>query len=245
MRADADDLDAEGFEQALLPLRDAGAVDRILVLDPHLELVHRLLQRRSDQIAQGVDRALREGARVGPRADVVGQAAGGQLLGQRDGLEVQLVEAHRSVARGVGDAAGVGAGEQVDLLLVHQLFDGLDALLRIGRVAVHDLDLAAEHAAAGVGFFGSHLEAARHLGAVLRSRPAERVDRTDLEGLLCVSRRQQRRVGERDGDDRRGEETGHVNHTPRFQILRITEAASVSSCRRAVLHRRCRAPCGA
>ena len=184
MRAHTDHLGAEGFQDALLALGDRRSIDRFFVLDPDLQALHILLQRRRNQFAHRGRRGVGESAAVRAAPDEVGQAALSQHLGNRIGFPVQLVVTQRRVAGGQRDAANIGADEHVHLVLVDQLFDGGNALLGIGHVAADQFDLAAQHATGGIDLVHRDLVAARDLGAVQRQRAAVGVERANLDRLL-------------------------------------------------------------
>ena len=177
VRADADDLGARFLENSLLVLGDRGAVDRILVLDPDLEVLRLLAEGLGDEVQRRVGGLPRERPRPGPGADVVRKPARRQLGRQRVRIPIELLVRQRRFARGARHGTDVAADEGVDLVAVRELLDRGDALLRAARVAAYDDDLAAHDAAGGVRLFGRKLVAAVELVAVERERARERVHR--------------------------------------------------------------------
>ena len=190
VRADADDLHARLLEPLLLHLDDGLAVDRVLVLEPDGDVLRLLAEGLAD-LEDGAHAHLGEVRAVRAGAHEVRELALGELGGDRVGVPVELLVLQRRVARGVRHRGDVRADQQVDLLARHELVDRGDALLRVGRVAAHQLDLLAEHAAFAVSLGDRELVAAGKLVAVERERAAVGIDGADPQAILrnrCAGR---------------------------------------------------------
>ncbi len=133
-------------------------------------------------------------AGAGIHAEDVGRAAiAGDGIGERHRRGHQLAGALGSLANRERRAGADGAGEEVDLGDLEQLFRLLHRDGGIGLlVLVDELDRAPHDAAGGIHFLGGEIEAPAHLLADAGVGAAERGHHPDLDGIGRLRSREAR-----------------------------------------------------
>ena len=127
------------------------------------------------------------GLRAGPAGahdvGILGAVPLGQVVGSRDGRDVDHLLAGADRRDRVSGRGQHAADEQVDLVLPRQLF-GLEHARRRSRLVVLEDELHLQSAEVTLDLFGVHLPAVDHVLADLGERAGHRCDEADAQLLL-------------------------------------------------------------